>query len=334
MAFKVGSTRDLITASGKPAFSEAAFEELAENPEIEWEWIDQDVDWINQDLAARYDAIHVNLPRVTAESIARDDCRVKIFARNGVGFDTVDVDACAAKGIVVTNTPLAIQRPVAVAAMTHIFALAGKLLIKDRLVRTGRWNDRVEHMGTGTQNRVLGLIGAGGIGQMFIPLVWPFFREILVADPYVDAAVYERIGAEKIDFKDMLARSDFVCAMCPLNDETHHIMDADAFGAMKPGAMFVNVARGPVHDEAALVAALQSGHLSGAALDVTEQEPLSPDSPLIGMENTILTPHSLCWTDECFEDIARTALRSIVDMSLGRNPAHPVTPTVNDMLNN
>ena len=110
MAFKVGSTRDLITASGKPAFNEAAFEELARNPDIEWEWIDEDLIEITPDIAARYDGIHVNLPRVTADSVARDDCRVKIFARNGVGFDTVDVAACADKGIAVTNTPLAIQR--------------------------------------------------------------------------------------------------------------------------------------------------------------------------------------------------------------------------------
>ncbi|MEM7057528.1 MAG: NAD(P)-dependent oxidoreductase [Pseudomonadota bacterium] len=325
MAFKVGSTRDLITASGKPAFSEAAFEELAHNPDIDWEWIDQDVDWINPDLAARYDAIHVNLPRVTAESVARDDCRVKIFARNGVGFDTVDVAACAAKGITVTNTPFAIRRPVAVAALTLIFSLAGKLLIKDRLVRAGRWNDRVEHMGVGVSGRTLGLVGAGGIGQEFIPLAQPFFRQILVADPYVDAEVVAKMGAEMASFDDMLAQSDLVCAMCPLTEQTRHILDARAFAAMKPGAMFINVARGPVHDEAALIAALQSGHLAAAALDVTEQEPLSPDSPLIGMENTILTPHSLCWTDECFEDIARTALRSIVDMSLGQPPAHIVT---------
>ncbi len=325
MVFKVGSTRDLVTASGKPAFNEAAFEELDRNPDIEWEWIPEDLTEITPDIAARYDAIHVNLPRVTAQSVARDDCRVKIFARNGVGFDTVDVAACAAKGITVTNTPFAIQRPVAVAALTLIFSLAGKMLIKDRLVRAGRWNDRVEHMGVGVSGRTLGLVGAGGIGQEFIPLARPFFREILVADPHVDDGVFQKMGARKVDFQDMLAASDFVCAMCPLNDDTHHIMNTEAFAAMKPGALFINVARGPVHDEAALVAALLSGHLAGAALDVTEVEPLSPDSPLIDMENTILTPHSLCWTDECFEDIARTALRSIVDVSLGVDPAHPVS---------
>ena len=322
MTFRVGSTRDLLTASGRPAFAQAAFDELAANADIEWEWIDQDLDEITPDVAARYDAIHVNLPRVTAASVARDDCRVKIFARNGVGFDTVDVEACRARGITVTNTPFAIRRPVAVAALTLIFALAGRMTVKDRLVRQGRWMERVEHMGTGLSGRTLGLIGAGGIGQELIPLARPFFRQILVADPYVQPDHATNLGAQVQPFLDVLGASDFVVVACPLNQETHHLMNADAFAAMKPGAVFVNVARGPIHDEAALIEALRSGHLGGAGLDVTEVEPLPADSPLVGMENTILTPHALCWTDECFEAIARSALKAIVDVSLGKVPEH------------
>ena len=322
MTFKVGSTRDLLTASGRPAFAQAAFDELAANADIEWEWIDQDLDEITPDVAARYDAIHVNLPRVTAASVARDDCRVKIFARNGVGFDTVDVEACRARGITVTNTPFAIRRPVAVAALTLIFALAGRMTIKDRLVRQGRWMERVEHMGTGLSGRTLGLIGAGGIGQELIPLARPFFHQILVADPYVQPDHVTNLGAQVQPFLDVLGASDFVVVACPLNQETHHLMNVDAFAAMKPGAVFVNVARGPIHDEAALIEALRSGHLGGAGLDVTEVEPLPADSPLVGMENTILTPHALCWTDECFEAIARSALKAIVDVSLGKVPEH------------
>ena len=130
MTFRVGVTRDLITASGAPCFNPAAFEELDANPEIEWEWLDP-CDEITADHAAAYDAIHVNLPRVTAETVGRDDCRVKIVARNGVGYDTVDVAALAAKGILTTNTPLAIRRPVAVAALTLAFALTTKVFTKD-----------------------------------------------------------------------------------------------------------------------------------------------------------------------------------------------------------
>jgi phosphoglycerate dehydrogenase-like enzyme len=324
MVFRVGSTRDLLTAGGEPAFNAAAFDELARNPDIEWEWIPEDLTEITPDIAARYDGLHVNLPRVTAASVGRDDCRVKIIARNGVGFDSVDVAACTAKGITVTNTPHAIRRPVAVAALTLVFALSGKLFTKDRLVREGRWNERVEHMGTGLTGRTLGLIGAGGIGRELIPLARPFFRRVMVADPFVDSGVIAGLGAEHTPLDDLLAEADFVVVACPLDDSTHHLIDAEAFARMKPTACFINVARGPIHDEAALIEALQSGRIAAAGLDVTEQEPIAPDNPLLGMENTIITPHALCWTDECFEDIARTALRSIVDLSLGQAPVHPV----------
>lgn len=318
--FKVGVTRDLITASGEPCFNPAAFDELAANPEIEWEWIPEDLSEITPDVAARYDGLHINLPNVTPASLARDDCRVRIIARNGVGYDTVDLAAANAAGVMVTNTPFAIRRPVAVAALTMIFALSGRLFQKDRLVRTGRWNDRVEFMGTGLTTRTLGVIGAGGIGRELIGLARPFFADVLAADPYVEAVD----GATLTALPDLLARADFVVVCCLLTDETRHLMGEDAFAAMKPTASFINVARGPVHDEAALIAALQSGQIAAAGLDVTEAEPIAPDSPLLAMENTIITPHALCWTDECFEEIARTALKSIVDVSLGRRPAHVV----------
>lgn len=324
MNFRIASTRDLLTPDGSPAFNPAAFGELTRNPAIAWEWLPEDVSEITPDIAARYDGLHVNTPLITAASVARDDCRLKIVARNGVGFDTVDVAACAARGITVTNTPFAIRRPVAVAALTLIFALSGRLLIKDRLVRTGCWNDRTAHMGTGLTSRTLGLIGAGGIGQELIPLARPFFAEIIVTDPHVETETIEALGARCTDLDTLLASADFVTAACPLNDQTRHLMNAKAFAAMKPDAVFINVARGPVHDEAALIAALQTGQIAGAALDVAETEPLDPASPLTAMDNVILTPHALCWTDECFEAIARTALRSIVDLSLGQQPAHPV----------
>lgn len=324
MVFKVATTRDLMNAAGEPIFDPALFKILEQNPEIDWEWLPEDVTEITPEIAARYDALHINLPRVTAASVMRGDCRVRIFARNGVGFDTVDLEACKAKGIAVTNTPVAIQRPVAVAALTLVFALSGKLFTKDRIVREGRWNDRVEHMGIGLTGRTLGLIGAGGIGKELIPLARPFFKEVKVFDPYVAADALTPLGAGKVAFDEVLSTSDFLIVACPLNDETRHLMNAEAFRQMKPTACFVNVARGPIHDEAALVAALSSGTIAAAGLDVTEEEPISPESPLLTMDNTIITPHALCWTDECFDDIARSALHSILDLSLGREPKYRV----------
>lgn len=320
MSFKVGVTRDLITASGEPCFNPAAFDELAANPDITWEWLET-CDEITPDQAAAYDALHVNLPRVTAQSVARADCKVKIIARNGVGFDTVDVNALADKGILTTNTPFAIRRPVAVAALTLIFALSGKLLTKDRLVRAGRWNDRVEHMGTGLTSRTLGIVGAGGIGRELIKLAKPFFARVIVADPYADPS---ETDAPIMSFETLLTEADMITNCALLTDETRHMFDTKAFAAMKPEALFFNLGRGPIHDEAALITALQTGQIAGAGLDVTEIEPIAEDNPLLEMENTIITAHALCWTDECFEEIARTALKSIVDVSLGKTPAHVV----------
>lgn len=320
MTFKVGVTRDLITASGEPCFNPRAFAQLEANPDIQWEWL-QECDEITQDQAACYDALHVNLPRVTANTVDRSDCRVKIIARNGVGYDTVDVAALAEKNILTTNTPFAIRRPVAVAALTLMFALSGKLLTKDKLVRTGRWHDRVEHMGVGLTTRTLGIVGAGGIGRELIKLARPFFANIIVADPYADPAATD---APIVPFDTLVQEADFITNCSLLTDETHHLFNSAVFEKMKPSALFFNLGRGPIHNEADLISALQQGQIAGAGLDVTEIEPIAEDSPLLTMNNTIITAHALCWTDECFEEIATTALKSIVDFSLGLRPQHVV----------
>lgn len=324
MTFKIGVTRDLMAADGGPCFPVAAFEELSADPEISWEWLPEDVPEITPEIAAEYDGLHCNLPRVTADSLGRQDCRLKIIARNGVGFDTVDLDAATAKGIVVTNTPIAVRRPVAVATLTLLFALAGRLFEKDRMVRAGRWGDRVNAMGYGLTGRTLGLVGAGSIGKEIIRLAHPFFGSVIAADPYANPDEVSEAGGRLVAFEEVLGTADFVVVCCLLTEQTHHLMDAGAFARMKQGAFYLNVGRGPIHDEAALADALRSGHLAGVGLDVTEREPIEPESPLLGMDNTIITPHALCWTDECFEDIARTALRSIVDVAHGRRPKHVV----------
>ncbi|MEO1694587.1 MAG: NAD(P)-dependent oxidoreductase, partial [Pseudomonadota bacterium] len=198
------------------------------------------------------------------------------------------------------------------------------LFEKDRMVRDGRWNDRVNYMGTGLTGRTLGIIGAGSIGIEVIKLAQPFFGKIVASDPYADADTVASVGAALVPLDDLLGQSDFVVTCCLLTGETHHLIDHAALARMKETAYFVNVGRGPIHDEAALIDALQSGSIAGAGLDVTEVEPIPDDSPLLGMDNTIITAHALCWTDECFEDIARTALRSIVDVALGVRPVHVV----------
>ena len=123
-----------------------------------------------------------------------------------------------------------------------------------------------------------------------------------------------------------MREADFVVVACVLNDETRHLIGARQLALMKSSAYFLNVSRGPVVDEPALTEALRSGSIAGAGLDVFEQEPVDPRNPLLAMDNVIVTPHSLCWTDECFHAIATAGLKSVVDFSLGRRPAHVVNP--------
>jgi D-3-phosphoglycerate dehydrogenase len=324
--FLVGLTRDLLTPDGRPSFGEAALQVLEGNPAIRWEYLPEAVPEITPEIAARYDALYVNSPRVSAATVARAECRVRIVARHGVGYDSVDVRALAERGIVTTNTPVAVRRPVAVAALTQVLALAGRLFAKDRLTRQGRWHERTAHMGLGLTTRTLGVVGAGGIGREFLALARPFGWRMLAADPYVDPAVIEALGARRVELDALLEQADFAVVMTLLDERTHHLIDAARLARMKPAAFLVNIARGPVVDEAALIDALRRGAIAGAALDVFEREPVDPGNPLLGMENVILTPHALCWTDECFDAIAREGLGSIVDFSLGRRPASVVAP--------
>ena len=318
--FRVGLTRDLLDARGEPSFGRGPLALLDDDPRIEWEWLPESVAEITPAIMARYDGLYVNSPQVTAAAVAGDDLRVRIVARHGVGFDSVDVPALAARGVITTNTPVAIRRPVAVAALTFILAFAGRLIVKDRLTRAGRWNERTSHMGLGLTTRTLGLIGAGGIGRELLALARPFGWRMLVADPYVDDASIAALGESRVDLEDMLAQSDFVVATVLLNDQTRHLMNAGRFARMKPSAFFVNLSRGPICDEQALIAALTDGTIAGAGIDVFEQEPVAPDNPLLKLDNVMVTPHALCWTDECFDAIAREGLGCIVDFAHGRQP--------------
>ncbi|MBS0243100.1 MAG: dehydrogenase, partial [Proteobacteria bacterium] len=168
----------------------------------------------------------------------------------------------------------------------------------------------------------------GSIGLELMGLAKPFFKRMIAADPHAEAGRVAASGAELAPLDTLMAEADFIVVACLLNDETFHLVDARRLRLMKPTAYLVNMARGPIVDEAALAQALAEGRLPGAGLDVTEREPIEPTSPLLAMENVIITPHALCWTDECFYDIAATALRSIADVSLGRRPVHVVNASI------
>jgi D-3-phosphoglycerate dehydrogenase len=262
-------------------------------------------------------------PHVSARTLEGAD-RLAIVARFGVGYDSVDVDACTRHGVLVTITPDGVRRPVATAAITYVLALAQKLLIKDRLTRTGRWDEKIDHMGVGVTGRTLGLIGLGNIGRETLRLAQPFGMRHLAHDPYATPESAAAIGAELVDLDTLLREADFVCVTCALTPETYHLVNAERLARMKPTAYLINVARGPIVDQRALYAALREGRIAGAGLDVFEEEPVDPNEPILALGNVIVTPHGICWTDECFLGNGRSACQSILDVAAGRVPRHVV----------
>ena len=181
------------------------------------------------DLTGRYDALYLNTPRVTARSLAAEP-RTRIVARHGVGYDAVDVGALTAAGIILTNTPVAVRRPVATMALTFMLALAQRLLEKDRLTRDGRWNERSDFMGIGLTGRTLGLVGAGGIGRELVRLVQPFGMRVIAADPHVDGSVLGAAGIEPVSLEAVFSEADFVVVACLLTEETRHLVSGEPAG--------------------------------------------------------------------------------------------------------
>ena len=313
MKIKVGISGDLLNEDNEPCFGHEALLKLENRDDIEISWMDKNIQEITPEDASKFDAILLNLPTASAQSVARKDCKLKIISRFGVGYDSVDISAMKEKNIIVTNTPNAVRRPVAVAALTMVFALSSRLLIKNDLVRSGKWNDRTNFMGKGLTKKTLGIIGAGSIGKETIKLSQPFFNNIIAFDPFLSKKQLYDNGALKVELIELAQKSDFIVILCNLNEETKGMIDKSFFSKMKQSAYIINLSRGPVINEKDLEMALKNKSILGAGLDVTTQEPLALDSQLMSYKNVILTPHSLCWTDECFHNIASEAIDSIIN---------------------
>jgi D-3-phosphoglycerate dehydrogenase len=290
---------------------------------IAWEFLPTLDPEIKPEQAQDYDGLLVLAPKIGSRSV-QGAGRLKIVARFGVGYDNVDVAACTEAGVLVTITPEGVRRPVAVAALTLLLALSHKLLIKDRLTRSGGWADKLEHIGQGVTGRTLGIIGLGNIGRELAMLARAFALRIIAHDPWVAPNRAADAGVALVILEDLLRQADYVCICCALTPQTHHLLNASRLGLMKKTAYLINVARGPIVDHSALVLALRSGQVQGAGLDVFEQEPVSADDPILALDNVILAPHALCWTDECFGLNGRTAITSLIDVAHGLVPTNVV----------
>jgi D-3-phosphoglycerate dehydrogenase len=329
MSFRLGLTRDFLKPDGSLGFGDIGLSLLDEQPGIEWEFLAQQHAELPRELADQYDALLVLAPKVTAATLA--GCRrLGLVARFGVGYDNVDVPACTANNVMLAITPDGVRRPVASSVLAFLLALAHRLPTKDRLTREGRWSERLDYMGHGLIGKTLGVIGLGNIGREVFRLAAPLDMRHVGHDPLVTPAQAAASGIQWLPLDELLATADYVVICCALTKETEHLLNAARLEQMKPTAFLINVARGPIVDQAALTHVLQQRKIAGAALDVFEQEPIDPRDPLIMLDNVILAPHAICWTDECFLNNGRSAIRSVLDYASGRAPQFVVNRDVLD----
>ena len=321
MKFKVGISGDLLNESNKPCFGDSALKILTDRTDIDISWMDKSIKEITPEMASEFDAILLNLPQATANSVSREDCKLKIISRFGVGYDSVDIQAMKQKGIIVTNTPNAVRRPVAVAALTMVLALSGRLLQKNELVRSDRWNSRTNFMGIGLSKKTLGIVGAGSIGAETIKLSQPFFGNILAFDPFLTKEELYNKGATKADLIKLANESDFIIILCNLNDQTNGMIDKTFFSNMKKSAYIINLSRGSVINEADLVTAIQQKLIAGAGIDVTTAEPPKKNHPyykIIKKSNFVWTPHTAWASEEALQASLRQLIHNINRFYAGR----------------
>ncbi len=244
----------------------------------------------------------------------------------GAGYDPIDVDACTQAGVLVVNQAGANAVSVGEHALGLMLSVSRRIGEMDRLLRTSTGFTREQVMGHEIAGKVLGLVGIGHTGTRVARLARAFDMEVLACDPYLDEAEVARRGARKVDFATLLERSDIVSLHCPRDRSTLGMMDAQAFARMPRGAIFVTTARGGIHDEHALHAALASGHLGGAGLDVWDREPPPLDHPLLACPNVVATFHTAGVSHESRRNMAAIAAEQVVGLLRGEKPPRLVNP--------
>lgn len=328
--FQIGLTADFLDAEGKLAYRDIGLDLIeARGGRFSFSFIETYRDELGADQIEGLDAVFSDEPMITPATLAKPE-RLKVVARFGVGYDVVDVAACTAADVAVVNTPDATTRPVAEGNVCLMLAVTHRLIVKDRLVRTGRWDDRYNYMGVELRDRTVGIVGLGRIGKRTLELLATFgMKQPLAYHPRMDEAAMAGLGVKKVELPALMGTADFVIICTPLNDSSRGMIGAEQLGLMKPCAYLINTARGAVVDERALYECLKAQRIAGACLDVFTAEPIDETvPPFAELENVILTPHANSITDECVRDMGRQALGAILAVADGKKPGTLVNPEV------
>jgi D-3-phosphoglycerate dehydrogenase / 2-oxoglutarate reductase len=261
-----------------------------------------------------YDGLAIRSATKVTAKVIEAATRLKVIGRAGIGVDNVDIPAASAKGIIVMNTPFGNTITTAEHAISMMLALARQIPAANASTHAGKW-EKSRFMGVELFNKTLGLIGCGNIGSIVADRALGLRMRVVAYDPFLSQERAIELGVEKVELEDLLKRADFISLHTPLTDKTRNIIDARALSQMKKGVRIINCARGGLVVEEALKAALDAGHVAGAALDVFEKEPAT-EHPLFGHENVVCTPHLGAATSEAQENVALQVAEQMADYLL------------------
>ena len=262
----------------------------------------------------QYDGLAIRSATKATEKIINAATNLKVIGRAGIGVDNIDRAAASKKGVIVMNTPFGNMITTAEHAIAMMFAVARQIPEASASTHAGKW-EKSNFMGVELTGKTLGVIGAGNIGGIVCERALGLKMKVVAYDPFLSEERAEKLGVQKVDLDDLLARADFITLHVPKTEQTSNILNSEAIAKMKPGVRVINCARGGLVDEAALAEALKSGHVAGAAFDVFEVEPAT-DSPLFNLPNVVCTPHLGAATSEAQENVAVQVAEQMSDYLL------------------
>jgi phosphoglycerate dehydrogenase-like enzyme len=344
MIFHLALTGDFLNERGEDACGGLPFDQLDAAKHVEYHIIQDHAPppgdreyWhrfysleVHPAHLAELDGLVLLRPWLKREALETARDRLVVVGRSGAGYDKVDVAACTDCDVALFNAPLALNHPTASTALLFMLALSKRLFAQDRVTRAGRWDLQADVLGEEILGRTLGIVGLGHSGRELVRLIAPFEMKILAYSPHADRAEALSLGVELVSLEELLRRSDIVSIHARPRPENRQMIGAPQFALMKPTAYIVNIARGELVDEAALVEALQKRQIRGAALDVFEHEPLPVSHPLIQLDNVILTPHWSASTRDVWQATGRAMIDGMLRAARGELPENIVNREVLD----
>jgi len=340
--FRIAITGDFLNQAGQSAYGDVGLSMLRTEPGIKVHFLQDQIPrsddpsyWksfysmqVKPEHIAGVDGLIVLRPWVQRSTFARGAEDLVVIGRSGAGYDKIDVDACTDNEVALFNAPAVLDHSTASTALLFMLALAKRLPEQERITRQGRWDRQDQVIGSEIQGCTLGIIGLGWSGRELVRLAAPFAMRILAYSPHADSEQAASLGVRLTSLDEVLREADFVSIHCRLTGETRNLLGARELALLKRTAYLINVARGPIVDQAALVAALRGRRIAGAGLDVFTVEPLPANDPLVELDNVILTPHWSASTTDVWQATGKAMAEGMLRAARGWVPDNIVNQEV------